>query len=97
VIFSGKSPNALVLHLNHECKLTQIIFHASYRCGMTKLQIRIDRMPLWRLLVALADAEQIAGAGSPTALALVREIKNRLSRPDSALDPALGNEGVDRD
>jgi hypothetical protein len=36
-------------------------------------------MPLWRLLVALSDAEQVAGPNSGTARVLAREVRRRLS------------------
>jgi hypothetical protein len=38
-------------------------------------------MPLWRLLVALSDAERVAGSNSSTARALAREINRRLAGP----------------
>ena len=41
--------------------------------------MRIDQLPLWRLLVALSDAEMVAGPNSPTARALAREITRRMS------------------
>lgn len=44
---------------------------------------RLDQLPLWRLLVALADAERVAGPGSSTARVLAREIKRRLSAKDA--------------
>lgn len=43
--------------------------------------IRLADLPLWRLLVALADAEQVAGPDSPTARALASEITRRLNQP----------------
>jgi len=48
------------------------------------LALSIDQLPLWRLLVALSDAECAAGPNSPTARALAREITRRLSAPDTA-------------
>lgn len=45
------------------------------------LAMRIDELPLWRLLVALADAEKVAGADSGTARALAREVSRRLAGP----------------
>ena len=35
-------------------------------------------MPLWRLLVALEDAERTVGADSPTARALTRAVREKL-------------------
>lgn len=46
--------------------------------------MRIDQLPLWRLLVALSDAERVAGADSPTARVLAREIRSRLTHPTPA-------------
>lgn len=46
------------------------------------LTLRLDQLPLWRLLVALADAERVAGPDSPTARALAREINHRLTGPN---------------
>jgi hypothetical protein len=43
------------------------------------LTLRLDQMPLWRLLVALSDAEQVAGPNSGTARVLAREVRRRLS------------------
>ena len=45
------------------------------------LTLRLDQLPLWRLLVALSDAEHVAGSNSPTARALAREINRRLAGP----------------
>jgi hypothetical protein len=39
---------------------------------------RLDDLPLWRLLVALDDAERFAGPDSSSARALVRAIQKRL-------------------
>jgi hypothetical protein len=50
-------------------------------------------MPLWRLLVALSDAERVAGSNSSTARVLAREITRRLAGPipaDTAEDKAKG-------
>jgi hypothetical protein len=41
--------------------------------------LRLDQLPLWRLLVALADAEHVAGPNSGTARVLAREVRRRLS------------------
>jgi hypothetical protein len=40
-------------------------------------------MPLWRLLVALDDAERTAGPDSPTVRALARAVQERLRREPS--------------
>jgi hypothetical protein len=49
------------------------------------LHLRLSDLPLWRLLVALDDAERVAGPDSPTARALARAIQERLRRsPDEA-------------
>ena len=50
------------------------------------LTLRIDQLPLWRLLVALDDAERLVGANSSTARALAGEIKRRLSKPTNSDD-----------
>jgi hypothetical protein len=42
---------------------------------------RLADLPLWRLLVALHDAEEIAGPGSESALAIKAAIEERLGRP----------------
>jgi hypothetical protein len=39
---------------------------------------RLNDLPLWRLLVALDDAERTAGPDSPTARVLARTIQERL-------------------
>lgn len=57
------------------------------------LALRLDELPLWRLLVALDDAERAAGSNSPTARALAREINRRLAGPtttDIAEETAKG-------
>jgi hypothetical protein len=41
-------------------------------------------MPLWRLIVALDDAEQTVGPGSPTARTLARAIQDRLRQQREA-------------
>jgi hypothetical protein len=41
---------------------------------------RLSDLPLWRLLVALDDAERVAGPGSPTVRALTRAVQERLRR-----------------
>ena len=42
------------------------------------LALRLSDLPLWRLLVALDDAERSVGPDSPTARALARTIRERL-------------------
>ena len=39
----------------------------------------LDGLPLWRLIVALDDAERLAGAGSATARVLARVLRERLA------------------
>ena len=48
------------------------------------ITLRLDQLPLWRLFVALSDAESVAGAYSPTSRALAREIKRRLNEPTTS-------------
>jgi hypothetical protein len=42
------------------------------------LPLRLSDLPLWRLLVALDDAERAAGPGSPTVRVLARAVQERL-------------------
>ena len=49
------------------------------------IAIRIDDMPLWRLLVALDDAERALGPDSATARALAKAVRDRLRQ--GAADP----------
>ena len=42
------------------------------------LAMKLSDLPLWRLIVALDDAEKAAGPNSGTARVLAREIKARL-------------------
>jgi hypothetical protein len=42
----------------------------------------LSELPLWRLLVALHDAEQTTGAGSATTRVIARAVQARLQRPD---------------
>jgi hypothetical protein len=42
--------------------------------------MRLQDLPLWRLLVALDDAERVAGPKSGTALVLAREVYRRLGK-----------------
>ena len=49
--------------------------------GMITIQSnRLDDLPLWRLLVALHDAEFVAGLTSESAVILRRAIENKLRR-----------------
>jgi hypothetical protein len=41
---------------------------------------RLRDLPLWRLLVALDDAERTAGPSSPTARALARAVLEKLQQ-----------------
>jgi hypothetical protein len=62
------------------------------------LTLRLDQLPLWRLLVALSDAERVAGSNSPTARALASEIKRRLAtlKPADELSPTCEAKGGGR-
>ncbi|HKI38263.1 MAG TPA: hypothetical protein VKA46_40790 [Gemmataceae bacterium] len=44
----------------------------------TSLHRRLSDLPLWRLLVALEDAERTAGPDSPTARALAHAVREKL-------------------
>ena len=44
----------------------------------TNRPLRLTDLPLWRLLVALDDAERFGGPDSPTARALARALQDRL-------------------
>ncbi len=46
--------------------------------NVSSLQMRLSDLPLWRLLVALDDAERTVGADSSTARTLARIIQERL-------------------
>ena len=48
---------------------------------------RLDDLPLWRLLVALADAEREAGPDSETARVLTRAVREKL-RQETTEPPA---------
>jgi hypothetical protein len=48
---------------------------------------RLIDLPLWRLLVALDDAERVAGPNSSTARALVRVIREKLRREPAEPTP----------
>ncbi len=47
--------------------------------------LRISELPLWRLLVALDDAERTLGPDSPTSRALARAVRERLRQEPSEL------------
>jgi len=55
----------------------------------TAIGMKLCDLPLWRLIVALDDAERVAGSDSPTARALAQEIKLRLAS-NAAKDKAKG-------
>jgi hypothetical protein len=40
--------------------------------------LRLNDLPLWRLLVALDDAERTSGPGSSTVRVLARAVRDRL-------------------
>jgi hypothetical protein len=42
------------------------------------LTLRLSDLPLWRLLVALDDAERLTGPDSETARVLARHVQKRL-------------------
>jgi hypothetical protein len=48
------------------------------RMKTTSFHPRLGDMPLWRLLVALDDAERAVGSDSPTARALARAVREKL-------------------
>ena len=54
---------------------------------------RLSDLPLWRLLVALDDAERTVGADSPTARALARAVREKLKQepPDPEPRPKGGS------
>jgi hypothetical protein len=54
------------------------------------LHQRLSDLPLWRLLVALDDAERVAGPDSDTVHALARAVQERLRSSRST--PALQQE-----
>ena len=51
--------------------------------GMKQKLRKLSDLPLWRLLVALDDAERIAGPDSSTARLLARLVQERLRAKDS--------------
>ena len=56
---------------------------------------QLSDLPLWRLLVALDDAERSFGPDSPDARVLARTIRERLrqERPEPANRQEAGNAG----
>jgi hypothetical protein len=57
--------------------------------------LRLTDLPLWRLLVALDDAERTCGPASSTARALAREIQRRLkAEPPDPAPPPTGMEAA---
>ena len=57
------------------------------------IHMPLSDLPLWRLLVALDDAERICGPDSPTARTLARTIRERLRQEGSNL-PMPGKGGA---
>lgn len=58
-----------------------------YSAGMSERSpyLALSDLPLWRLLVALDDAERTVGPNSPTARILARAVQDRLrQRPDTS-------------
>jgi hypothetical protein len=51
------------------------------------LHLRLSDLPLWRLLVALDDAERVAGPSSPTARTLARAVQDRLRQEKPEANP----------
>jgi hypothetical protein len=58
------------------------------------LPLRLSDLPLWRLLVALDDAERATGPTSPTTRTLARAVQKRLGqeRPDRGVRHATSGE-----
>jgi hypothetical protein len=50
-------------------------------------QLNLSDLPLWRLLVALDDAERTAGPDSPTARTLARAVQERLRQHRDTPNP----------
>ncbi|CAN5544525.1 hypothetical protein BH11PLA2_BH11PLA2_25180 [soil metagenome] len=48
------------------------------------ITLRIDQLPLWRLLVALDDAERVSGPNSSTTRTLANELRRRLNAMPAA-------------
>ena len=64
-----------------------------YRSGMNNSPPnRLSEMPLWRLLVLLADLEREIGAKSPTARLVARLVSERLRGDSPTAPPAQENE-----
>jgi hypothetical protein len=59
------------------------------------LPLRLSDLPLWRLLVALDDAERATGPTSPTTRVLARAVQKRLGqeRPDKSVRHATPGQG----
>jgi hypothetical protein len=53
-----------------------------------RLTLRLSDLPLWRLLVALDDAERVVGPDSPTARALAHVVQERLRQGRHPAPPA---------
>jgi hypothetical protein len=47
----------------------------------------LNDLPVWRLIVALDDAERTAGAGSATARVLARALQERLAKEHGGKPP----------
>jgi hypothetical protein len=55
---------------------------------MTATPPKLDDIPLWRLLVALHDAERTVGPDSPTTRILARAVQRKLrEQPADELPP----------
>jgi hypothetical protein len=50
----------------------------------TPPSLRLGDLPLWRLLVALADAERTLGPSDPTTRQFADAVRSRLADPESA-------------
>jgi hypothetical protein len=60
----------------------------------TATPARLDDLPLWRLLVALDDAERALGPGAPTTRVLAQAVQKKLRlQPDAARRPRQPSEG----
>jgi hypothetical protein len=44
----------------------------------TPARVRLNSLPLWRLLVLLADAEAVLGPASPSARVIARVVQDKL-------------------
>jgi hypothetical protein len=67
----------------------------AYRSGMANNPSprSLSSVPLWRLLVALDDAERAAGPSSSTARTLARAVQDRLREERPAAPPNAEREG----